>query len=158
VKWLKADKPEENTDNITADDLEISHNLAWNNYLIYKPGDETQYLTRILDKSLGITKRYHLRDALTELQERFPGVIPEGVLLFEKLPSHVPDVTMKSAWLIDKKRRPKQDIAKHIQDQQQKYMATAPSPRGWEDVAGPSTTEVLKEINRPEEQFSISHL
>ena len=155
MKWLKA---AEHETLINADDLDISFNDDFKDYVIYKPGDTTQYLVRSLDTSLGFAPRYILSKALAALKESYPVHIPAHVLEFQQLPEIDNKVIRKLGWLISRKRKPIDDISKKIKDMQQQYYNAAPTPRGWEDIAGPSTENVYKELNRPEEQFDISHL
>ena len=153
--WLKRVTAEET---IPTDALVVDYNNDHEEYVIYKPGDRSQYLVRLIDKKLGFAPRFKFTEALDALKTAYPERVPMYEMDFQKIPTLSGPLVKQRGWLNLPKQKYKRTTEENIKDMRKRYLGTSPSPIGWEQFAGPSTEETYKEINRPEENWEISHL
>jgi hypothetical protein len=84
--WLR--KAEEKIpDYIHKDDLKISYNETYGDYVIYTPWSFDYYVTSIAGFKLGFGARYHLARILRKVFSIYPATIPIWELEWQKVPN-----------------------------------------------------------------------
>ena len=146
MAWLKISEEKSNK-YINIEDLEVSFNQDFYDYVIYDPIDPTKYITYIYGYRLGFGPRYLLLKILDHIKQIFKDKIPIEEIKSRPIP--------KLSEPIIRRLGRKNILEEIIRKERKKWLRFEPSPRGWEEIQNVSTegTNVYKNINRPEERW-----
>jgi hypothetical protein len=145
MKWLKADNLPKT---INVDDLSISFSQPFHDYVIYAPWNSEEYITHIGEYTLGFGARYLLLRALEQIKSVMGPVIDTHNLRVSPVPKlDVPIVRRLG-------KRYLCPIRKRINDQRTRFMPLLPDVNEITD----GDVNIIKEVNRKEENFEVSNL
>lgn len=150
MRWLrKAEAPQD----INTNDLVVSFNEAFFDYYIPAPWDQGQYITYVGDFRLGFGPRYLLGDIIEKIQGVYSEMVPSYSIQTKPIPELTEPIVRRLG-----KQKYKGNPEKELEKQRSRFWLRPTIPYGWDWYAAPSTVDVYKWNNRPEENFEVSHL
>jgi len=147
MKWLRLAK----NDQVTVDELPISFNQEFHDYVMYVPWNPGEYITHIGDYTVGFGARYLILRALEQVKTDMGPVIDKNMIRT----SPVPKLDNPIVRRLGEAKYPDGPIEEKIEDQRKRYLSRNTNPAGWEIADGDEN--ISKEVNRREENFEVSH-